>query len=72
MVGAYDSVIGVKKDQIIKRFVLSMPERFEPEDSGPGVFNGLFIDIDKNGKAKEVKRILQFVEAMKEPKKTDF
>jgi len=66
MVGAYDSIIGVQKDQIIKRFILSMPERFEPEKEGPGLFNGLFIDIDKNGKAKEIKRIFKVTKSMGE------
>ncbi len=64
MVGAYDSIIGVRKEQIIKRFLLSMPERFEPEDEGPGIFNGLFIDIGADGKSKSVKRILKHVQDM--------
>jgi len=60
MVGAYDSIIGVQKEQIIKRFWLSIPEHFEPEKKGPGLFNGLFLDIDEgSGKAKEIKRIFR-------------
>ena len=61
MVGAYDAIIGVQKEQIIKRFLLSMPERFEPEDKGPGIFNGLLIDIDDNGRSKEIKRIHKII-----------
>lgn len=65
MVGAYDSIIGVQKEQIIKRFWLSIPEHFEPEKNGPGLFNGLIIDIDdKSGKAKEIKRIYRITEAI--------
>jgi metallophosphoesterase (TIGR00282 family) len=64
MVGAYDSIIGVQKEQIIKRFLLSMPERFEPEDKGPGIFNGLLIDIDESGKAREIKRIYKIIPDM--------
>ncbi len=64
MVGAYDSIIGVQKEQIIKRFLLSMPERFEPEDKGPGIFNGLVIDIDESGKAREIKRIYKVIPDM--------
>jgi hypothetical protein len=64
MVGAYDSIIGVQKEQIIKRFLLSMPERFEPEDKGPGIFNGLVIDIDENGKTREIKRIHKIIPDM--------
>jgi len=64
MVGAYDSIIGVQKEQIIKRFLLSMPERFEPEDKGPGLFNGLILDIDEGGRTKEIKRIYRVVKDM--------
>lgn len=64
MVGAYDSIIGVQKEQIIKRFLLSIPERFEPEDKGPGLFNGVFVDIDDSGKAKEIKRVHKIVSDM--------
>lgn len=64
MVGAYDSIIGVQKEQIIKRFLLSMPERFEPEDKGPGLFNGLILDIDEGGRTKEIKRIYRVIKDM--------
>jgi len=58
MVGSYDSVIGVQKEQIIKRFLFSIPEHFEPEKKGPGLFNGLLLNIDdKSGKTREIKRI---------------
>ena len=72
MVGAYDSIIGVQKEQIIKRFLLSMPERFEPEDKGPGLFNGLILDIDADGKTRSVKRVLKHVKDMRvvKPKET--
>jgi 2',3'-cyclic-nucleotide 2'-phosphodiesterase len=66
MVGARDSVIGVKKEAIIKRFLTSLPERFEPELEGQAIFNALLIDIDnKTGKAKEVKRIFEVLEGLK-------
>ena len=71
MVGAYDSIIGVQKEQIIKRFLLSMPERFEPEDRGPGLFNGLVMDIDDNGRAKEIKRIFRVVKDMENIKQKE-
>jgi hypothetical protein len=61
MVGAYDSIIGVQKEQIIKRFVMSMPEHFEPEDKGPGLFNGLILDIDESGRTREIKRIYKII-----------
>lgn len=67
MVGAYDSIIGVQKEQIIKRFLLSIPEHFEPEKKGPGLFNGVIIDIDSSsGKAKEIKRIYRVTQPINE------
>lgn len=71
MVGAYDSIIGVQKEQIIKRFVLSMPEHFEPEDKGPGLFNGLVLDVDESGKTREIKRIYKIVKDMGNITKTE-
>ena len=71
MVGAYDSIIGVQKEQIIKRFLLSMPERFEPEEKVPGIFNGLLIDIDDSGKARTIKRIHKIIPDMGDLKKQE-
>jgi metallophosphoesterase (TIGR00282 family) len=63
MVGAYNSIIGMNKEQILKRFTTQMPERFEPTDEGPGLFNAVLLKIDpKTGKAKEIKRISKVVE----------
>jgi 2',3'-cyclic-nucleotide 2'-phosphodiesterase len=62
MVGSYNSVIGVGREQIIKRFISGLPERFEADKTSPALFNGLIIDIDDKGKAKEIKRILRLVE----------
>lgn len=69
MVGAQDSVIGMKKEQILKRFMTQMPEKFEPADSGPGIFNAVLLKIDdKTGKALEIKRIFKTTEPLKVPK----
>jgi len=35
MVGAYDSIIGMGKEQILKRFTTQMPEKFETTEKGP-------------------------------------
>jgi len=45
MTGAYDSVIGVDKDIIIKRFLTGMTERFEP-GRGDAQFHGVMVDIE--------------------------
>ena len=66
MVGARESVIGMKKEQILKRFTTQMPEKFEPEDEGPGLFNAVLIKLDTNtGKAQEVQRIVKVTEPLK-------
>jgi len=58
MVGAKDSIIGMKRDQILKRFVTQMPEKFEPMDDGPSIFNAILIEIDPaSGKCLKITRI---------------
>lgn len=46
MVGSPNSVIGVKKDLVIRRFLSLLPVRFEMAEDGE-IFNGVFIDIDE-------------------------
>ncbi|MEA3493298.1 MAG: TIGR00282 family metallophosphoesterase [Candidatus Margulisiibacteriota bacterium] len=63
MVGAYESIIGMNKEQILKRFLTQMPEKFAPAETGPGLFNAVLISIDKRtGKAKEIKPIRKIVD----------
>jgi len=63
MVGAHNSIIGMNKEQILKRFTTQMPEKFEPTEKGPGLFNAVILRIDAvSGKAKEIKRIVKVVE----------
>ncbi|MBN3032828.1 MAG: TIGR00282 family metallophosphoesterase [Candidatus Saganbacteria bacterium] len=65
MAGSQDSVIGMNKEQIIKRFVTQMPEKFEPTDYGPGLFNAVVITIDaKTGQATAIKRIQRVTEPL--------
>lgn len=60
MVGAYDSVIGVKKDLMVNHFFTQLPVKHEPEDKGKMVFGALFIELDeKSKKALNVERILK-------------
>jgi hypothetical protein len=57
MTGPIDSVIGVKKDSIIKRFITQIPVRLEVA-KGKGKLDGVLIDIDPtSGFAKRIKRI---------------
>jgi len=58
MVGGYESIIGMNRKQILKRFVTQLPEKFEPVDEGPGLFNAVILEIDpQSGKALKIERI---------------
>lgn len=58
MCGCYDSVIGMQKDEPMRRFVTGMPKgRFEPA-TGAATLSGLLIDTDDTtGKAVDVRMI---------------
>jgi metallophosphoesterase (TIGR00282 family) len=59
MVGPYDSVIGVKKEIIIRSFLTQMPVKHEPETSGKMVFNSVLLEIDEKTKKTISARHLQ-------------
>lgn len=62
MCGPRDSVIGVKRDQVLRRFLTQMPGRFEVAE-GPVVVQGAVIDIDEvTGHAREIKRFQQVID----------
>lgn len=57
MTGVTDSVLGMKKQIIINRFLTAMPQKFEIA-SGKGQFNACIFDIDdESGLCTDVKRI---------------
>ena len=57
MVGPRDSVIGVDRTAVIKRFLTGVPHRFEVA-SGPVTFNSVLITIDRlSGKATSIQRV---------------
>jgi len=57
MSGPYDSVIGVKKELIINRFLTNMPTRFEAA-TGNVKLCAAVIDCDEvTGKARSIERI---------------
>jgi len=58
MTGPYDSVIGVKKELVISRFLTNMPTRFEAA-SGDVRICAVVIDCDETtGKARSIERIM--------------
>ena len=57
MVGPRDGVIGMDKENILKRFLTAVPHRFEVA-SGPVTFNSVLITIDSlTGHATTIQRI---------------
>jgi hypothetical protein len=57
MTGPVDSIIGVKKEQVLERFLLGMPTRFEVP-SGQMLLSGLVIEVDDmTGRAESVVRL---------------
>ncbi len=57
MTGPYDGVIGVEKQQVLDRFLTSMPARFEPA-RGDVRLCAVVIDCDeKTGKAQAIERL---------------
>jgi hypothetical protein len=56
MVGGYFSVIGLKKEQAIRRFLTSRPQRFEPEKQGK-IFSAVYVEVDvQSGKSLSIVR----------------
>ncbi len=57
MCGCFDSVIGVKKEVSILRFLTKRPVKFEPAE-GPGGYSAVIIDVDEQtGKARSILRL---------------
>ena len=61
MSGCYDSVIGVKKELSIQKFLTKRPVKYEAAD-GPGGYGCVIIDIDDySGKATSILRLREAV-----------
>lgn len=57
MTGGHDSVIGMKKESVIPKFLNCLPSRFEVSEDGIRI-NGIILDIDDiTGKANLIDRI---------------
>jgi len=57
MTGPYDSVIGVKKELVVGKFLNNMPVRFEAA-TGDVRLCGVLVDCDeRTGKARKIHRI---------------
>jgi metallophosphoesterase (TIGR00282 family) len=61
MCGPEDSILGVRTDRVLERFVRQMPVRFEVA-SGPVVVHGAIVDVDAStGRATAIRRIRERV-----------
>ena len=58
MTGYYDGILGINRDEVIERFITSLPQRHVVPDDGRSVLSGVIIDLDKDGKTKQIERIL--------------
>jgi metallophosphoesterase (TIGR00282 family) len=57
MTGPFDSIIGTKKDAVLERFLLQMPNKFEVA-KGDIRIQGVVLAVDKaNGKALSIERL---------------
>jgi metallophosphoesterase (TIGR00282 family) len=66
MTGPYDSVIGVRKELSIARFLTQLPQRFEVA-GGPLMLNGVLIEADETtGAATAIHRIAEFLDSDEE------
>ncbi|HSW73849.1 MAG TPA: TIGR00282 family metallophosphoesterase [Candidatus Limnocylindria bacterium] len=58
MAGSLNSMIGMKKEAIIRNFLTQMPERFAVDTSSPLVMTGAWIEVDTiTGKATDIQRV---------------
>lgn len=58
MTGYYDGILGINRDEVIERFITSLPQRHVIPNDGRSVLSGVIIDLDKEGKTKHIERIL--------------
>ena len=60
MTGPRDSVIGIRQEDAIPKFLTQMPRKFTVAD-GPTQLSGVLLDVDDTGRASAIRR-LQLVE----------
>jgi len=59
MCGDYNSVIGMQRDEPLRRFITGMPkERFSPA-LGPATVSGVYIETDDTGRATRIEMVRQ-------------
>lgn len=61
MVGAKDSIIGIKKETILESFLMQYPKRSEIPENGLILVNCVLVEIKDNGLAESIFRIQKVV-----------
>jgi len=62
MSGCWYSVIGMRSQDVIKRFLTGLPQRYEVEEKEDVVFNGVLVDIDEtSGKCLGIERVQKYI-----------
>jgi hypothetical protein len=57
MTGPMNSILGIEKETVIKKFISQLPVRFEVA-KGPSQINGIIVEIDEQtGKAQKIQRM---------------
>lgn len=57
MTGPTDSILGVKKELVIKRFMVNEKEIFEVAEEGPTELNGVVVELNDKGRCKDIVRL---------------
>ncbi|HOJ93226.1 MAG TPA: TIGR00282 family metallophosphoesterase [Dictyoglomaceae bacterium] len=58
MCGSYDSVLGVNKETILRKFLLQIPQKFDIPEKGLFKMEGVIIEVDEEtGRTKNIKRL---------------
>ncbi|RXK19018.1 TIGR00282 family metallophosphoesterase [Macrococcus sp. DPC7161] len=58
MTGYYDGILGINKDEVIHRFLTSMPVKHVVPEKGRGVLSGIFVELNTDGTTKKIENIL--------------
>jgi metallophosphoesterase (TIGR00282 family) len=56
MTGPFDSVIGIRKESIMQRFLLQIPNKFDVA-KGDARLQGVMVEINANGRAAAIERV---------------
>lgn len=58
MTGFYDGILGINRDEVIRRFITSLPQRHVIPDEGRSILSGVIVDLDENGRTSHIERVL--------------